>query len=199
VWDAHKMLLMPALITAVLFRDGRHSFDAFAQEATYLFVDAAAPGAATHPPDMQHAQWMNGAVRTLECTKRMMSLKLYAALSLCGTRLFGDYVTATFDLARRFAGRVRAASDFELAVEPEANIVCFRLTPPGAGDLDALQLRVRARLLADGSFYIVQTRLPAGQFLRVTIINPFTTDDDLAALLDAVRAGGRWAHDKFVR
>ena len=118
-------------------------------------------------------------------------LAMTAAATALGTRLFGDYVTATFDLARRFAGRVRAASDFELAVEPEANIVCFRLTPPGAGDLDALQLCVRARLLADGSFYIVQTRLPAGQFLRVTIINPFTTDDDLAALLDAVRAGGR--------
>ena len=33
VWDAHKLMLMPALVTAVLFRDGRRSYEAFAQEA----------------------------------------------------------------------------------------------------------------------------------------------------------------------
>jgi L-2,4-diaminobutyrate decarboxylase len=176
VWDAHKMLLMPALITAVLFRDGQHSYEAFAQQASYLFSEG------------QRTQPFDGALRTLECTKRMMSLKLYAALSLCGTRMFADYVTATFDLAKHFAAALRAASDFEVAVEPECNIVCFRHTPTGATDLDALQLRVRERLLASGAFYLVQTCLPAGVFLRTTLINPLTTHDDLQALMDAVRA-----------
>jgi len=176
VWDAHKMLLMPALVTAVLFRDGQRSYAAFAQDAAYLFAE--------QPAD---EQWFNGAVRTLECTKRMMSLKLYAALSLCGTRLFADYVSATFDLAQRFAARLTAASDFELPVEPESNIVCFRHTPTAAGDLDRLQERIRRRLLGDGSFYLVQTRLPTGLYLRTTLINPFTSDDDLAALITAVR------------
>jgi L-2,4-diaminobutyrate decarboxylase len=45
-------------------------------------------------------------------------------------------------------------------------------------------------LLADGSFYLVQTRLPTGVFLRVTLINPFTTDADLAALVERIRAIG---------
>src|SRR5262249_41324946 len=31
VWDAHKMMLLPALVTAVVFRDGRRSYEAFAQ------------------------------------------------------------------------------------------------------------------------------------------------------------------------
>ncbi len=177
VWDAHKMLLMPALATAVLFRNGRRSHEAFAQEASYLFSrrDGDAP-------------WYDIGQRTLECTKLMIALKLYVALSVHGTRLFADYVTASFDLARRFAARLHQAPDFELAVEPEANIVCFRYTPEGDADLDALQQRVRHRLLADGAFYLVQTRLPAGVFLRTTLINPLTGDDDLAALLEAIRA-----------
>ncbi|HSP19114.1 MAG TPA: pyridoxal-dependent decarboxylase, partial [Myxococcaceae bacterium] len=36
VWDAHKMMLLPALLTAVLFRDARRSYEAFSQRADYL-------------------------------------------------------------------------------------------------------------------------------------------------------------------
>lgn len=173
VWDMHKMMMMPALCTAVLFRQSAQSYAAFTQEASYLFGGE---------PDY------NGAVRTLECTKRMMSLKVYACLSLLGTRVFSDYLDGTFDLARRFAAMLEAAPDFELAVPPDGNIVCFRHTPAGAADLDALQIRARQKLVQDGSFYLVQTGLHGKTWLRTTLINPLTHDRDLAALLDAVRA-----------
>ena len=173
-WDMHKMMMMPALVTAVLFRDGKHSYAALAQEAAYLFN--------TDEP------WSDSAKRTLECTKRMMSLKVYAGLKLCGTRLFAEYIDYTFDLARRFAARLTAADDFELAIEPDCNIVCFRYAPPGTAASDELQRRVRRRVVESGAFYLVQTTLPRGVYLRVTLINPLTTDADLDALLDAVRA-----------
>jgi L-2,4-diaminobutyrate decarboxylase len=182
VWDAHKMLLIPALATAVLCRDGSRSYAAFAQEASYLYADP-------RPRD----EWQNVSLRTLECTKRMIALKVYGALAVHGTRVFADHVTSSFDLARRFAERLRAAADFELGAEPEANIVCFRHRPPGAtgtaagADLDAVQRRARRRLLESGRFYLSETRLPAGLFLRAVIMNPLTGEDDLAALLDAVR------------
>ncbi|MFL5346718.1 MAG: pyridoxal phosphate-dependent decarboxylase family protein [Hyalangium sp.] len=178
VWDAHKMMMVPSLITAVLFRDGARSFEAFAQEASYLF----------HGQDTR--RWSDIGLRTLECTKEMMALKLYTCLSLLGTRLFADYVTATFELARRFAGRLQASGDFEVAVPPDCNIVCFRHTPAGlpASELDALQGRLRERLITRGDFYLVQTTLPKGVYLRTTLINPLTADADLDALMDALRA-----------
>jgi L-2,4-diaminobutyrate decarboxylase len=172
VWDAHKMMLMPALVTAVLFREGRHSYEAFAQEASYLFSGAA-----------PEEQWFNLAGRTLECTKSMMALKLYVALATYGRPFFAEYVDGRFALAQRFADAVEASGDFELAVRPDCNIVCFRLRGEGVD-----QGAIRRRLLADGRFYLVQTTLPQGVFLRVTIINPATTIDDLAAMLAAVRA-----------
>ncbi|MCI0571469.1 MAG: pyridoxal-dependent decarboxylase [Myxococcaceae bacterium] len=177
VWDAHKMMLMPALVTAVLFRDGARSFDAFSQEASYLY----------HGDDPR--PWSDIGLRTLECTKLMMALKVYVALSVLGTRAFGDYVTQTYDQARRFADRLEASGDFELAVRPDCNIVCFRHTPRGvaAEQLDALQARLRERVIQRGDFYLVQTRLPRGVFLRVTLINPLTRDEDLEALLEALR------------
>ncbi len=180
VWDAHKMLLMPALITAVLFRDGRHSREAFAQNASYLFAEGTAED-----------RWFDVGLRTLECTKRMMSLKLYVALSLYGEEYFSSYVAGRIALARQFAQRLRDSGDFQVAVEPECNIVCFRYAPAGAVDLDMLQRRIRERLLADGSFYIVQTQLRDGLYLRTTIINPATTIKDLDELITATRAAAK--------
>jgi L-2,4-diaminobutyrate decarboxylase len=181
VWDAHKMMLVPSLITAVLFRDGSRSFESFAQEASYLF----------HGQDSR--RWSDIGLRTLECTKEMMALKLYTCLSLLGTRFFADYVTATFELARRFADRLQASGDFEVAVSPDCNIVCFRHTPVGvpASEWDALQGRLRERLISRGDFYLVQTTLPKGVYLRTTLINPLTTDADLEALMDALRTLGK--------
>ncbi len=178
VWDAHKLMLMPALVTAVIFRDGRRSYEAFAQQASYLFAEVS--------PEQQ---WFNLAGRTLECTKLMMSLKVYAALGLHGPAFFGGYVDGMFALTQSFAGAIEAAPDFELALRPQANIVCFRHRPDGLApgpELDRRQAQVRQRLIEDGSFYMVQTRLPAGLHLRTTLLNPFTTIDH-RDLLQAIR------------
>ena len=181
VWDAHKMMLVPALVTACLFRDGRRSYETFSQEASYLF-------AARDPRGAPGDSWYDLGTRTLECTKRMMSLELYGALALHGERYFDSYVTRMFDLARAFADRIEAAPDFELFARPEANIVCFRHVRAGV-DLtqDELQTRLRRAVLASGSHYLVQTTLTHGVYLRTTLVNPRTTEQDLAMLLDALR------------
>ena len=180
VWDAHKMLLQPALVTAVLFRDAKHSAGAFAQDASYLL-----------DPTLDDA-WYDLASRTFECTKRMMSFKLYTTLAAYGTRLFAAYVTRVVDLAQEFATLLRAAPDFELAVQPECNIVCFRYRPAAfqgdAASLDALQVALRRAVIGNGNFYPVQTRLDGATWLRTTLMGPFTTIADLERLLAEVRA-----------
>lgn len=178
VIDPHKMMLMPALVSAVLFRNGDHSYAAFDERASYLL---------DRDP---REEWYNLGYRTFECTKRMASLKLYACLACYGTAMFVDYITAMFDLGARFAALLREAKDFDVAIEPDCNIVCFRYTPDRACDLDALQASIRKTLVREGSFYIVQTRLPQGLFLRTTLINPFTKESHLLALLDAIRRIG---------
>lgn len=178
VWDLHKMMLAPALATGCLFRDGARSYAAFAQDASYLFAGHARP----------EDEWFNGAVRTLECTKRMLAVGTHVTLAAYGVELLGQYVARTCDLAARFAARVRERPDFELAVEPECNIVCFRWLDAGGAAHDAAQVRAREQVNRSGGFYLVQTRLLRGVFLRVTIINPRTTEQDLDALLDAIAA-----------
>ncbi len=179
IWDAHKMLLQPALVTAVLFRDQRHSAGAFAQDASYL-LDAAHDDA-----------WYDLASRTFECTKRTMSFKIYATLAAFGPALFDAYVTRVVDLAADFAMALRAEPDFEVAVDPQCNIVCFRHRPTGFTGtdtaLDAMQVAIRRRVIASGAFYPVQTRLHGRVWLRTTLMGPFTTADDLSRLILACR------------
>jgi L-2,4-diaminobutyrate decarboxylase len=171
VIDAHKMMLMPSLATAVLFREGSRSYETFSQQASYLFERAA------------HHEWYNLCHRTLECTKRFLSLNLYVALKVHGTDFFADYLERMKDLASAFARQIEARPGWELAVRPEGNIVCFRYAPEGVVETDALQSRIRDRIVHSGDFHLVKTVLRGRTFLRTTLMNPLTTEDDLEALL----------------
>jgi L-2,4-diaminobutyrate decarboxylase len=178
VWDLHKMLRMPALCTALVFRDKAHSYATFAQDASYLFQGT---------PEQE---WYNLGQRTIECTKLMMALKAFVCLQVYGTQYFADYIAGRYALAHRFYAVLHASVDFECPLAPQANIVCFRHVPAGvpAAALDELQGAIRQRLIRSGKFYISQTRLPAGLYLRVTLISPLTQDSDLQALLEEIRS-----------
>jgi L-2,4-diaminobutyrate decarboxylase len=184
VWDAHKMMFMPALCAFVLYRDKRHRFETFRQEAPYLF-DPSAPGMAEYDSGML----------TLECTKRAAAFGLWGTWSLFGPTLFEDLVDVTFDLGRVFYEKLSSAEDFVALHEPECNIVAFRHVPDAMKSappeiLGAFQRELRRRLIESGKFYIVQTNHGGVGALRVTIINPLTTVDDLDELLTSLREVG---------
>ncbi|MCZ7680217.1 MAG: pyridoxal-dependent decarboxylase [Sandaracinaceae bacterium] len=142
MWDAHKLMLVPALSTAVLFRRAEDGWLAFSQEAPYLYGDGG-------------RRAFDLGQRTVECTKRTIGATLYAALATEGTRFFAEYVEGVVALAARFAAMVERAPDFELLARPECNIVCFRHVPRGVSEgLDALQERARSAVIARGRFFL---------------------------------------------
>ena len=180
VWDAHKMMLMPALTTAVLFKNGDQSFETFSQKASYLFQKGA------------REEWYNYAHRTMECTKKMMGFKLYICLSVLGESYFGNYIDTMYDLTADFARIIEDDRDFNLAVFPESNIICFRYVNPEVSEesLNVIQTGIRKELLKSEKAYVVQTTLNRKNYLRCTIINPITTLSDLKELLEMIRYQG---------
>jgi L-2,4-diaminobutyrate decarboxylase len=163
----------------VIFKKRWQAFGAFAeQEASYLFTGAA-----------QDAWWDLGT-RTLECTKRMMSIEVWTALRVYGEELFGEIVDRLIVLAAELASRVDRADDFDLAVFPELNIVCYRHRPPGlqpGPELDAHNRALRTKCAQDGRWYIAGTQLTEGYYLRSAIMNPLIETGDLDDLLDHLR------------
>ena len=179
------MLFMPALCAFVFYRDPAHRFAAFEQDAPYLF-DPAAPGVAEYDSGM----------KTLECTKRAAAFGLWGVWSMFGPQLFRDLVDITYELGQTFHQKLEAAPDFEPLHRPDCNIVAFRYVPDAmcevsSEELGRFQLELRRETIESGTFYLVPTKFEGTGALRVTLINPLTTPDDLDALMDELRRQGR--------
>ena len=181
VIDGHKMMMMPGITTALLYREGQDSHNTFIQKADYLLEES------------EEEDWYNLAKRTFECTKHMMSLHWYAILMEYGPEIFDAFLTKLYDLATEFAMILKEDPDFELAIEPMSNILCFRYTGPSARghSLDDFNKAIRKKILDTGTFYIVQTKLGATRFLRTTIMNPFSTPAHFSRLLDHIKEVAR--------
>jgi len=72
------------------------------------------------------------------------------------------------------------------------NIVCSRYRPKDATpeELDALNLRLGAELLADGRVYVGTTRYCGVVAFRPAIVNWRTTESDVELIVDVVREIG---------
>jgi len=177
VIDGHKMMMMPTITTALLYKKGSNTLATFSQKADYLLTQS------------DHEDWYHSGKKTFECTKNMMSIHWYTLLKVYGEEIFNQYVTNLYDLGHRFGKIIEEDPDFELAVTPVSNIVCFRYTTNEGSDeqLNILNKTIRQHLLEDGEFYIVQTILRGIHYLRTTIMNPFTTEEHLKKLLQKVK------------
>ncbi|MCL6265534.1 pyridoxal phosphate-dependent decarboxylase family protein [Flagellimonas myxillae] len=177
VIDGHKMLMMPTITTALIFKEGQHSHTTFSQKADYLLTDT------------DEEDWYNGGKRTFECTKSMMSLHWYILLKMYGEEVFDQNVTQLYDLAEAFAQLIQNDLHFELAIQPMSNILCFRYVDENLNleELNQLNQTIRQILLEDGEYYLVQTKLRGIHYLRTTLMNPFTTMEHLGQLIHKIK------------
>lgn len=183
VLDFHKMLMTPVINSAVIFKRKLESFRTFAMEADYLFAQT-----------QDQLDEFNLAKRTFECTKTMLSAKVFSILAVHGTRLWESNIDRLHEIAGTFAELIESRAAFQLAIRPQTNIVCFRLLPSlstahddAANNIDfvsELNSAIREQLVRDGEFYIVKTVLRGTTWLRCTLANPFTSADDMNGLLD---------------
>ncbi|TXB66534.1 pyridoxal phosphate-dependent decarboxylase family protein [Phaeodactylibacter luteus] len=175
--DFHKMLLTPVLATALIYKEGRQAYRTFSQRAHYLWAGQT------------EEEWENLAKRTFECTKYMIGVKVLTLWQAYGMGLWEAYLDKVMANGETLGRLVEAAPDFELALRPQCNIVCFRYAPDRLPpeQRSARNARIREALLADGAYYIVQTILKEELYLRVTLTSPHTEETHLRGLLDKIR------------
>jgi len=176
IMDFHKMLLVPGLNTMVLFKNGEKSYETFAQKASYLFKKT------------EQNEWYNSAKRTLECTKSAMGVVAYTAVKYYGRSYYKEYIDSRIDLAAHFSEMIAGTKELELAIRPDANIICFRYAPENIEGslLNRINAAIRDKIIKEGSFYIVQTELEEKIWLRTVLLNPVTDENDLKELIDRV-------------
>ena len=177
IMDFHKMLLSPSISTVVLYNSRKKQINEFSPSATYLWQN------------QQSEEWYNSAKHTLECTKPITVLHTYAILKRYGSELYEQYVTYLYDLGKKFAEMIESMENFEIAVQPESNIVCFRYISQKYQQEEIpneLNSAIYQKLLEDGKFYIVNTMINQQFYLRVSLMNPLTKIDDLKKLLNKI-------------
>lgn len=170
-WDPHKMMLMPLSVGMLLVRDERDLERAFTQQAPYLFKT----GEGERNPDQ--------GFRSFQCSRRADVLKLWVALYRYGSKGIGELYDGLCARTRELHDMLDAHADFETIHEPESNILCFR--HKGSDELNRL---LRPSFNKNGSGWITSTILNGRSVLRVTMMNPRTGSEHLAALLDGLDA-----------
>lgn len=120
--------------------------------------------------------------RSLRTTRRPDILKIAVTLRTLGRSGLGALVDQVCARARECADLIHEHPGFELYDRPTISTVLFR--PAGATD-DTVAV-IRRRLLTEGRAVLGRARLDDRLWLKVTLLNPDTRSEDLAALLKQV-------------
>ena len=171
IWDTHKMLRTSTLCAAVLFKDHRRLSTTFQQKGSYLFYEKEPIGYDI----ISHA---------LECTKAGIGTKLFWVLAAEGEKGLSDYVELVYENTRRFYQIIDQQTDFYCPYAPQSNILCFQYTKFGV-DND-FQLKLQNEIVNRGNFYISSAEIRGSRFLRLTVMNPLTTEENIKALINEI-------------
>ncbi len=171
--DPHKWLFAPYDSCALLYRDPLIARAAHTQHAEYLDVLHAANAADEpwNPCDYAH-----------HLSRRARGLPMWFSLAAHGTEAYVDAVETTLSTTRQAARLIDDCAYTELVMEPELSIVLFRRV---GWDAARYQAWSDAELYADRSF-VVPTTWQGEVVLRFCIVNPLTSADDIALILDSL-------------
>jgi aromatic-L-amino-acid decarboxylase len=119
----------------------------------------------------------------IQLGRRFRSLKLWFVIRSYGVAGLQHHVRRHVALARAFAGWVRDSKDFELAVEPPLNLVCFRHR-----DGDDFNRELLDRLNASGGLYLTHTTLADRFTLRLCVGQTSTEERHVVQAWERIRA-----------
>ncbi len=168
--DPHKWLFAPYDACALLYRDPVLGRAAHTQHAAYL------------DPVTAEGEW-NPSDYAIQLTRRARGLPFWFSLAVNGTRAYTEAVERTLAVARAGAAMVRAADHLRLVVEPDLSVVVFERL----GWITADYQEWSARLLAEERAFVTPTTHRGRVCTRVAVVNPLTSEDDLAYVFESMR------------
>ncbi len=177
--DAHKWLNVPYESGFALLAEPERLGRAFGMPGAAYFPDPSGPGA---------GYMMFGP----ESSRRARALPIWATLAAYGRDGYRAIIERHLDLAQELAALVDDADDLERLADVPLCIVCFRFRPAGTpeADLDDLNRRLGAAIVADGRVYMGTTVYDGKVALRPAITNWRITSREIRQLVEVVREVG---------
>jgi len=182
-FDPHKWLYISQSASCVLFRDMRHAEAAFVIDDDYVYEDKEETKTGIDFSDYG-PQWSRG----------FSALKIWFSLIAHGRESYSQRITQDILLTRYFSEIVRQHPDFELAMDPNLSVCCFRYKPqklpafiPAQEELNCINgnnpdeciepylNRLNQKLLTaiqlNGRFFPSSANLNGKFLLRICIVN----------------------------
>ncbi|GII95101.1 pyridoxal phosphate-dependent decarboxylase family protein [Sinosporangium siamense] len=171
--DMHKFGWVPAAAGVFLVRDAA-MLAPLELRAAYL-----------NPADDEEEGYDGLLGLSLRTTRRPDCVKILTALRALGRAGMGERVDRCHDLAVEAAHLIAADPGLELVAAPVLSTVVFRYR-----GTDAVNAALRRRLLAEGRAVVGRTEMGGRICLKLTLLNPAATADDLREIVHAVVAAG---------
>jgi glutamate/tyrosine decarboxylase-like PLP-dependent enzyme len=172
--DPHKWLFAPFDCCALVYRDPAIGRAAHTQHAEYLDVLHSSD-------DLGDFEW-NPSDFAHHLSRRARGLPFWFSLATYGTDAYRDAIEKALDVARQGAKLIDAAAHLELIMEPELSVLLFRRVGWGQSDYQSWS----DRLLHEGTAFVTPTSWNDEVVLRLCIINPLTSIDDIELIIDSL-------------
>jgi len=173
--DFHKLFWQSISCAALLVRD--------AAQLRHLEIHADY----LNPEIHEESGIPNLVSKSLATTRRFDALKLWLSFQVLGRDKFGKMVDRTLELAAHAAQSIQGNPALELLHQPQYGCVVFRYraskSPPSG---DQLNSTLRQRLFDRGTAVLGHTRVRGRQCLKLTCMNPTTTEEQIDGLLRVI-------------
>jgi L-2,4-diaminobutyrate decarboxylase len=175
--DFHKSFFQPVSSSALVVRD-RAVLGHATYHADYL-----------NPARMVEQRIPNQVDKSIQTTRRFDALKLWMTLRIMGPDAVGELFDEVVDRAAQAWVLLTVDPRFEVVTRSQLSTLVFRYLPPEGTTrelADDANLYAREALAASGAAMVAGTKVAGRHYLKITLLNPETTVDDIAHVLDLI-------------
>jgi aromatic-L-amino-acid decarboxylase len=156
VVNPHKWLFTPFDLSILYCRDLRIMKQAFSLVPEYLKTS-------------DEGTVKNGMDYGIQLGRRFRAIKLWFVMRYFGREGMTERLREHCRLARLFASWVEESENFELLAPVPFALICFRASPKGVDDLNALNEKIMNEINASGEAYLSHTKLNGKFTLRLSV------------------------------
>ena len=183
-WDAHKLMGVPLICSAILVKQRGILGDLSSSGNTdYLFHDD------------QNSEYNLGH-QSFQCGRKVDALKLWLSWKYHGRSGYEARVVHLFELTQYVSDYIRNCERLELMVQPSFLNICFRYNPSDRTllnlNLDRINLEIRNKLIYTGQALVNYANYQDQIVIRLVVANPEVQKSDLDHFFEAfLQAGDR--------
>ena len=160
-WCAHKMMGIPLICTAALFKDSSILKKINTVEDTdYLFHDDS-------------NQNMNLGEHSLQCGRRTDAVKLWLSWKYLGDKGFEKNIDHIFEMAQYAKEKIKSSALLNLISPVESLNICFQIQPDSLekSDWNQFNILVREKLLSEGKIMVNYANINSATCIRLITAN----------------------------